>query len=316
MANPHAHDSVVQPVAIVTGAGRGLGREHALALARAGYNLVINDLGAANDGTGADSSPVATVAAEIRALGRQVITDHADVSNWQAAANLIQTAIDTFGRLDGLVNNAGILRDRTLANLSEEDWDIAIAVNLKGTAAPLHHAAAYWRDLSKATGQPVNAAVVNTTSASGLYSAPGQANYAAAKAGVAALSLVAARELARYGVRVNVLAPAAVTRLTEGVMSSEELKRKLHPAYVSPLVVYLLSEHARDISGRVFEMGGGGLALVDMPMPRLSLRVSDGLWTCAQLAATVPTLLEQMDEPMTSVAAMQRLMTAPVLGGQ
>ncbi len=301
------------PVAIVTGAGRGLGREHALALARAGYNLVINDLGAANDGTGADASPAAAVAAEVKALGREAIIDGSDVSNWQAAGELIQKAVDTFGRLDALVNNAGILRDRTIANISEEDWDLSIAVNLKGTAAPMHHAAAYWRDLSKATGQAVNAAIVNTTSASGLYSAPGQSNYVAAKAGVAAMSIVAARELARYGVRVNVLAPAAVTRLTEGVMSSEELKRKLDPAFVAPLVVYLLSAQAADISGRVFEMGGGALATVDMPMQRETVRVEGGLWTTEQLAEAVPALLAKMDEPMNSVMAMQRMMQAPLL---
>lgn len=300
------------PVAIVTGAGRGLGREHALALARAGYNLVVNDLGGAGDGTGADSSPAAQVVAEIEALGRQAVVDGSDVSNWEAAGQLVQKAVDHFGRLDGLVNNAGILRDRTIANITEEDWDLSIAVNLKGTAAPLHHAAAYWRNLSKATGEPVSAAVVNTTSASGLYSATGQANYAAAKAGVASMSIVAARELTRYGVRVNVLAPAAVTRLTENVMKSEDLRSSLQPAFVSPLVVYLLSDQARDITGRVFEMGGGSVVAVDMPRPSAGRRREDRNWTAERLAEIIPGLVAQSAEPMTSVDAMKFMMRVPI----
>ncbi|WP_317930805.1 SDR family NAD(P)-dependent oxidoreductase [Halioxenophilus sp. WMMB6] len=298
------------PVAIITGAGRGLGREHALALAKAGYNLVINDLGAANDGSGSDASPAAQVVAEIEAMGQKAVVDGSDISNWQAAGQLIQKAVDTFGRLDGLVNNAGILRDRTLANMTEEDWDLSIAVNLKGTAAPMHHAAAYWRELSKTTGAPVNAAIVNTTSASGLYSGTGQANYAAAKAGVASMSIVAARELARYGVRVNVLAPAAVTRLTEGVMKTEELRQKLNPAFVAPIVVYLLSDLASDINGRVFEMGGGTVMAVDMPQPKSGLKHSNGIWTTEQLADVIPGLLDKLNTPMNPGEAMKLMMTA------
>jgi len=298
------------PVAIVTGAGRGLGREHALALARAGYNLVVNDLGGQGDGTGADTSPAAQVVAEIEALGRKAIVDGSDVANWEAAGQLVQKAVDSFGRLDGLVNNAGILRDRTMANFTEQDWDLSIAVNLKGTAAPLHHAAAYWRNLSKATGEPVKAAVVNTTSASGLYSNAGQANYAAAKAGVASLSIVAARELARYGVRVNVIAPAAATRLTEAVMS-DQMKTRLDPALVSPLVVYLLGSAAHEITGRVFEMGGGSIVAVDMPQPHVGRRREDGIWTAEQLAQVVPDLLADMAPPMDSVTAMKFMMTVP-----
>lgn len=300
------------PVAIVTGAGRGLGREHALALAKAGFNLVINDLGGAGDGTGADATPAQQVVAEVEALGQQAVVDGSDVSNWNAAGELIQKAVDTFGRLDGLVNNAGILRDRTVANLTEEDWDLSIAVNLKGTAAPMHHAAAYWRNQSKASGEPVNAAIVNTTSASGLYSGTGQANYAAAKAGVASMSVVAARELARYGVRVNVLAPAAVTRLTENVMKSEELRAKLNPAFVSPLVVYLLSDLSRDVSGQVFEMGGGSLVAVDMPQPVTGLKCEQGLWTTQRIAEVVPGLLNSLATPMNPAEAMKFMMTLPV----
>lgn len=298
------------PVVIITGAGRGLGREHALALARAGYNLVINDLGGAGDGSGADASPAQQVVAEIEALGQFAVADGSDVSNWEAAGQLVQKAVDTFGRLDGLVNNAGILRDRTLANMTEQDWDLSIAVNLKGTAAPLHHAAAYWRSLSKSTGRPVNAAVVNTTSASGLYSGSGQANYAAAKAGVASLSIVAARELARYGVRVNVLAPAAATRLTEAVMG-EAMKEKLDPTLVSPLVVYLLGPNASGITGRVFEMGGGALVATDMPRPVAGLRNDTGPWSIERIAEVMPGLLEQLHEPMNPVDAMKFMLSAP-----
>lgn len=298
------------PVVIVTGAGRGLGREHALALARAGYDIVVNDLGGAGDGSGADSSPAAQVVAEIKSIGQQAIADGSDASNWKAAGELIQKAVDTFGRLDGLVNNAGILRDRTLANLTEEDWDLSIAVNLKGTAAPMHHAAAYWRDLSKSTGQPVNAAIVNTSSASGLYSAIGQANYAAAKAGVASMSIVAARELERYGVRVNAIAPVASTRLTETVMG-EEMKAKLHPALVSPLVVYLLGDDASDITGRVFEMGGGAVVAVNTPHPQAGMRASDGVWTSERLAQVVPELLKQVPDASDPRSAMQFMMSTP-----
>jgi NAD(P)-dependent dehydrogenase (short-subunit alcohol dehydrogenase family) len=298
------------PVAIVTGAGRGLGREHALALARAGWRLVVNDLGGAGDGTGTDDTPAAGVAAEIEAMGGDAVSNSSNVANWNAAQELVKTAIDTFGRLDGLVNNAGILRDRTIANITEDDWDLSIAVNLKGTAAPLHHAARYWRDVSKSRGKPIHAAVVNTTSASGLYSGTGQANYAAAKAAVASLTLVAARELARYGVRVNCVGPAAATRLTEAVMG-EAMKERLDPALVSPLVVYLLGLDAKDVSGRVFEMGGGSIVVVDMPRPGASLRSAEGKWTSDRLARAMPGLLEQMREPMNPRDAMSHLMQAP-----
>jgi NAD(P)-dependent dehydrogenase (short-subunit alcohol dehydrogenase family) len=299
------------PVAIVTGAGRGLGREHALALSKAGWRVVVNDLGGAGNGTGADQTPAAQVVAEIKSMGGDAIADGSDVSNWEAAASLIKTALEKFGRLDGLVNNAGILRDRTIANMTEQDWDLSIAVNLKGTAAPLAHAAAYWRDLSKATNAPVRGAVVNTSSASGLYSASGQGNYAAAKAGVASLTVVAARELSRYGVRVNCIAPVASTRLTENVMG-DAMKAKLNPTLVSPLVVYLLSEAAKDVNGRVFEMGGGSVVAVDMPRPGAALRAEDGIWSAERLAEVTPGLIEQLSEPMNPLNAMQYMLQAPV----
>lgn len=300
------------PVAIVTGAGRGLGREHALALARAGYNLVINDLGGAGDGTGADATPAQQVVEEIEALGQKAVVDGSDVSNWLSAGELIQKAVNTFGRLDALVNNAGILRDRTVANLTEEDWDLSIAVNLKGTAAPMHHAAAYWRNLSKQTGAPVNGAIVNTTSASGLYSGTGQTNYAAAKAGVASMTVVAARELERYGVRVNAIAPIAFTRLTDSVMKSEELRASMKPEAVSPLVVYLLSDEAKTVSGRVFEIGGGALIAVNMPQPGAGLHRAEGFWTTERIAEVVPGLLESSLEPCSPLEAMKFMKATPV----
>lgn len=302
-----------KPVAIVTGAGRGLGREHALALARAGWRVVVNDLGGGGDGSGTDASPAQQVVADIEALGGEAVADGSNVADWTAAEGLVRTAVDTFGRLDGLVNNAGILRDRTMANITEQDWDLSVAVNLKGTAAPLHHAARYWRDLSKESGGPVRAAIVNTTSASGLYSGTGQGNYAAAKAGVASLTLVAARELARYGIRVNCIGPAAATRLTEAVLG-DAMREKLDPALVSPLVVYLLGEAAGDVTGRVFEAGGGSVVLVDMPRPGAGLRAGDGPWTAERLARAMPGLLAAMPQAADPRTAMAHMMQVPVAG--
>jgi NAD(P)-dependent dehydrogenase (short-subunit alcohol dehydrogenase family) len=301
----------IAPVAIVTGAGRGLGREHALALARAGWSVVVNDLGGAGNGIGADATPAQSVVAEIEALGGKAVADGADISNWNAAGALIQKAVDTFGRLDGLVNNAGVLRDRTLANFTEEDWDISVAVNLKGTAAPMHHAARYWRDLAKQTGGTVLGAIVNTSSASGLYGNPGQGNYAASKLGVTALTLVAARELERYGIRVNAVAPVASTRLTESVMS-QEAKDRFDPSLVSPLVVYLLSEQAAGITGRVFEMGAGSVVAVEMAHPGVGMRAADGLWTVADLARVVPGLVAQLQPQDDSRSAGKFMSSAPL----
>jgi NAD(P)-dependent dehydrogenase (short-subunit alcohol dehydrogenase family) len=297
------------PVVIVTGAARGLGREHALALAKAGYTVVVNDLGGAGDGTGADATPAQQVVAEIEALGGQAMADGADVSNWAAAGRMIEAAVARFGRLDGLVNNAGVLRDRTLANLSEDDWDVVVQVNLKGTAAPMHHAARYWRDLSKKTGAPVAASIVNTTSASGLYSNPGQSNYAAAKAGVAAMTVVASRELARYGVRVNAIAPVAATRLTDSVMS-EALKARFGPEKVSPLVVYLVSPRSEQITGRVFEMGGDAFVAVDMPRP-LAGRRTDGVWTPDDMARIAPQVLGDLPPYMTPMDTAKMMQALP-----
>src|SRR3954449_7602436 len=201
-------------VAIVTGAGRGIGREHALALARAGAKVVVNDLGAALSGEGRDDTPAQQVLQEIEAMGGATVANDANVADFAGAAAMVQQALDHFGRLDILVNNAGILRDRMLVNMSEAEWDAVINVHLKGHFAPTRHAAAHWRELSKA-GEEVRARVINTSSPSGVFGNIGQANYGAAKAGIAAFTVIAAQELHRYGVTVNCLAPNARTRMTE-----------------------------------------------------------------------------------------------------
>jgi len=250
-------------VAIVTGAGRGLGRAHALMLARHGAKVVVNDLGTAANGVGSDQTPAQEVVDQIRALGGDAIADHADVADWKGAESLVRRAVDHFGRLDILVNNAGILRDGMLVNTTEEDWDAVIRVNLKGTFAPLRFAASYWREQSKA-GKPVDARVINTTSHSALYANIGQSNYAAAKAGVATLSIVAARELARYGVTVNALAPRADTRMTHGLKdwTPEQLERR-DPEWIAALVTWLASPASRGVSGRVFEAWGYGYSVAE-----------------------------------------------------
>jgi NAD(P)-dependent dehydrogenase (short-subunit alcohol dehydrogenase family) len=258
-------------VAIVTGAGRGIGREHALLFAREGASVVVNDLGGANDGSGADAGPAHEVVEEIRAAGGSAVANTDSVSDWDGAARLVEQAVEEFGRLDVLVNNAGILRDAFIASLEESQWDAVIDVHLKGHVAPLRHAAAYWRQQSKA-GNPVRASVVNTASASGtLLPNPGQANYGAAKAGIAAMTLVAAAELERYGVRANAIAPVARTRLTLatpglGAMFAAPVAEgeldAFNPANVSPLVAHLASEGCR-ITGKLFAVQGGAISLLD-----------------------------------------------------
>ena len=250
-------------VAIVTGAGRGLGRAHALMLARHGAKVVVNDLGANTDGSGADQSPAEEVVALIKQQGGEAIVDGSDISNWNAAKAMVDKAVSTFGGLDILINNAGILRDRMLVNMTEEDWDAVIKVHLKGTFAPLNHAANYWREQSKAGKQP-DARVINTTSHSGLFCNIGQANYAAAKAGIASLSIVAARELQRYGVTVNALAPRADTRMTHDLKEwTPEQLEKRDPEYIAALVTWLCSAESKDISGRVFEAWGYGYSIAE-----------------------------------------------------
>jgi NAD(P)-dependent dehydrogenase (short-subunit alcohol dehydrogenase family) len=251
-------------VVIVTGAGRGLGREHALEFARQGARVVVNDYGTEVDGGGRSSEVADSVVEEIKAFGGEAIANADDVAAWDGAQRLIRTALDAWGRLDTLVNNAGFLRDRMLANMSEAEWDAVVRVHMKGHFAPLRHAAAYWREQSK-VGTPVEARVVNTSSGAGLLGSVGQGNYGAAKAGIAALTLMAAAEMGRYGVVVNAIAPSARTRMTEGLFDSmaraESAFDAMDPANVSPLVVWLGSDEARIVTGRVFEVEGGQISV-------------------------------------------------------
>jgi NAD(P)-dependent dehydrogenase (short-subunit alcohol dehydrogenase family) len=252
-------------VAVVTGGGRGLGREHALELARQGASVVVNDLGGAPDGSGSDLSAAQSVVEEIKALGGRAVVSGHDVSDWTAASELITLAIDTFGTLDVLVNNAGILRDRTLWSMTEQEWDDVIRVHLRGTFAPSHFAAKYWKAKAKESG-PVDGRIINTSSPSGLYGNFGQTNYGAAKGGIASFTIIAALELAKAGVTVNAVAPTALTRLTDPVIPEamrESLKEKLSPAQVAPLVAWLASAASADVTGRVFDVGGGRIAVCE-----------------------------------------------------
>lgn len=250
-------------IAIVTGAGRGLGRAHALMLAKHGAKVVVNDLGSSADGIGQNNTPAQEVVAEIRAAGGEAVANTSNVATWEGSKSLIDTAVTHFGALDILINNAGILRDRMLVNMTEHEWDSVTNVHLKGTFAPTHHAANYWRQQNK-EGKKVDARVINTSSHSGLFCNIGQANYAAAKAGIAAFSLVAARELQRYGVTVNAIAPRATTRMTEGLVqwTPEQLERR-EPEWIAALVTWLASSEASGVSGRVFEAWGNGYAVAE-----------------------------------------------------
>ena len=251
-------------VAIVTGAGRGLGREHARMLAASGAKVVVNDLGANVDGTGRDASFAAQTVADIRNAGGEAIVNGDDVSSWIGAKNLVDQAIQAYGKLDVVVNNAGILRYRMLVNMSEEEWDAVIQVHLKGTFAPSRHAAAYWREIHRKTGEPARGCIINTSSTSGLYGNVGQTNYGAAKAGIAAFTIIAARELKRFGVTVNAVSPSAQTRMTEGLRALTDEQRALRdPKWVSPVVTYLASEAAQDITGRVIQAGVGRIAVCE-----------------------------------------------------
>ena len=252
-------------VCIVTGAGRGIGREHALLLAAEGAKVVVNDLGGAADGEGASTGPAQQVVDEIVAAGGEAVANTDDISDWGGAEKLVGQAIDVFGRLDVLINNAGILRDRMLANMSEAEWDSVIKVHLKGTAGPSHFAAAHWRERSKA-GEQNDARIINTTSPSGIYGNIGQTNYGAAKAGIASFTIIAADELARYGVTVNAIAPGALTRLTAGLSmkeASDEQKEAMSPAWVAPVVAWLASTESSAVTGRVFDVMSTTLAVAE-----------------------------------------------------
>jgi NAD(P)-dependent dehydrogenase (short-subunit alcohol dehydrogenase family) len=247
-------------VAVITGAGRGLGREHALLLAENGAKVLVNDLGANPDGTGADTGPAHEVAGVIRGMGGDALVNGADVTDFDQAGAMIDQAIAEWGQVDILINNAGILRDRMIFSMTEEDWDAVVSVHMKGHFCPTHHVSRHWRERAKA-GEQLSARLINTASPSGLYGNVGQSNYGAAKAGIAAFSLVCSLELARYGVTSNCLAPTAMTRLVLGVMGgeeavSEEQKEAMAPRWVSVVVAWLCSDEAAAVTGRTFDVRG------------------------------------------------------------
>jgi NAD(P)-dependent dehydrogenase (short-subunit alcohol dehydrogenase family) len=297
-------------VVVVTGAGRGIGRAHALAFAAQGARVVVNDIGVGLDGsasgaagpaTSSKVSPAQAVVDEITSAGGEAVTNGDDIADWGGAQNLIKTAVDAFGGLDVLVNNAGFIRDRMLANTSEEEWDAVIRVHLKGHFAPLRHAAQYWRGKAKA-GETVDARVINTSSGAGLQGSVGQGNYSAAKAGIAALTLVAAAEMGRYGVTVNAIAPAARTRMTEKVFAEtmatpDDGFDAMAPENVSPLVVWLGSTESRDVTGKVFEVEGGLIRVAEgwAHGPQVD---NGAQWDSAELGPVVADLLSKARPPV------------------
>ena len=281
-------------VAIITGAGRGIGREHALYFAAEGAKVVVNDLGGANDGSGSDLTPAQQVAEEIRALGGEAVVNGDNVADWQGAQRMINQAVETFGDLDILVNNAGILRDRVLVNMTEEEWDAVITVHLKGHFAPTRWAASYWREQHKAgVVKPRN--VVHTSSTSGLFANPGQANYGAAKTGIATFGQIAAKELARYNVKSNTIAPGARTRLTMATPGLEDIMKPppgsfdmWDPANISPLVAYLASAEC-GFNGETFLVSGGSVTLVES-WARGPHVERDSKWTVPELTQALAPL--------------------------
>jgi len=288
-------------VVIVTGAGRGIGREHALLFAREGAKVVVNDLGVQNDGSGKKArGPADEVVSEIHAFGGEAVANGDDVASWDGAGRIIKTAIDSFGRLDVVVNNAGFVRDRMFVSTSEEEWDAVVRVHLKGHFCVARHAAAYWRAESKA-GKNVNARIINTTSGAGLLGSIGQSSYSAAKGAIASLTLVQGAELARYGVTANAIAPAARTRMTEDVFADMMKKPesgfdKMDPANISPLVVWLGSMDSKDVSGRVFEVAGGEITVSDGWRPGATFD-RGALWSPNDIGATVRDLMGQAPTP-------------------
>nr|MBA2282252.1 SDR family oxidoreductase [Acidimicrobiia bacterium] len=282
-------------VVIVTGAGRGIGRAHALEFARQGAQVVVNDIGAELDGRGGSPSPAAEVVAEIEAMGGAAVVNGDDVADWAGAERLVRTALDVFGGLDVVVNNAGFVRDRMFVSCSEEEWDAVVRVHLKGHFCVSRHAAAWWRDESKA-GRQRDARIVNTSSGAGILGSVGQSAYSSAKGGIATLTLVQAAELGRYGVTANAIAPAARTRMTEGVFTDMMAEVEagafdaMDPANVSPLVVWLGSADSAGVTGRMFEVEGGKIGFADGwhhgPSEDIAAR-----WDPAAIGPTVTTLL-------------------------
>lgn len=285
-------------VVIITGAGNGIGRAHALSFAAEGAKVIVNDLGGARDGSGSDAGAAQLVVEEITTKGGEAAANTDDISCFEGAKNLITQAVDSFGGLDVVVNNAGILRDRMMANMDEAEWDAVIKVHLKGTFGPAHHAAAYWRDRAKA-GQENDARIINTTSPSGIFGNVGQANYGAAKAGIAAFTVISAAELGRYGVTVNAIAPTALTRMTEDLpmmqaflQNAPEGFNPLAPENISPLVVWLGSPLSKAITGRVFSVIGGRISVVEgwVNGPTVD---RNGPWLAGELTEVIPDLVAQ-----------------------
>jgi NAD(P)-dependent dehydrogenase (short-subunit alcohol dehydrogenase family) len=284
-------------VAIVTGAGRGLGRAHALELARLGMAVVVNDLGTSTDGSGTDRSPAEEVAAHIVAAGGAAVADAHDIGDWSGAEALVRGAIARFGRLDVLVNNAGILRDRTIAAMDIDEWDAVIRVHLRGTFGPTHFAAAYWRQRAKETGEPAGARLINTTSGSGIYGNYGQANYGAAKAGIAAFTLIAAMELKSSGVTANAVAPSALTRMTESLVEAAGVS-VAGPEHVAKVVGWLASPNSAGVTGRVFDIAGSRIGIAEGW--RLGPETAkDGQWSFDELDEVLPQLVAKAAEPAT-----------------
>ena len=283
-------------VAIVTGAGRGIGRAHAIELGRHGAKVVVNDIGVALDGSAGAGGSAREVVAEIRARGGEAIANEDDVADWNGAERIVKSAIESFGGLDVLVNNAGFVRDRMLVGTSEEEWDAVIRVHLKGHFCMTRHASAYWRERSK-SGANVDARVINTSSGAGLQGSVGQSTYSAAKAGILALTLVEAAELGRYGVTANAIAPAARTRMTEAVFAEMMAKPesgfdKMAPENVAPLVAWLASAESRAVTGRVFEISGGKISVADGW--REGPAIDKGArWEATEIGACVRDLLAQ-----------------------
>jgi NAD(P)-dependent dehydrogenase (short-subunit alcohol dehydrogenase family) len=296
-------------IVIVTGSGRGLGRAHVLELARQGARVVVNDLGCELDGTGGGSGPAGEVVEEIRAAGGEAVANGDDVADFEGAARLVAAAVSAFGGLDVVVSNAGFVRDRMFANVAEDEWDAVVRVHLKGHFAVARHAAAHWRDEAKA-GRPVDARLINTSSGAGILGSVGQAAYSAAKGGIAALTLVQAAELGRYGITANALCPAARTRMTEGVFTemmatpdAPDAFDAMAPENVSPFVAWIASSQSAHVTGRMFEVEGGkiGVATGWQHGPTVD---KGGRWDAAELGPVVAGLLAEAPAP------------APVYGSQ
>ncbi len=302
-------------VAIITGAGHGLGRSHAVAMAREGVRIVVNDLGTDASGRGASDEPASETARLVKEAGSDAVTHYGDCADWNAGREMVELAVDTFGRLDILVNNAGFIRDHMPFNLPEEDWDDVVRVNLKGHMTATRFACEYWRTRSKA-GQHVSGRIINTTSASGLWGNAGQPNYAAAKAGIVGLTLSLANAMGHYGVTANAIARAADTRPEVGIRAlPDDIRQALRPEQVSPLVVFLTTDAAADITGRVFHIGGGRIDRVDVSHLVDGIFKRDEPWTVEELSDRIHEFIGEKTPSPEDVMLPQLAAIAESLGG-